>query len=210
MEKTMELDLVLKEVISKKMQITMALDIIKEKLAYLEGQIYQLSPLDFQRAEADSDPIIEDEPEEIRPILYTIQQLSRIIRRSTYYRNKVGFQENFEELKEVSHELTAVKNVFENVTANSSLGKLKFKGSLQELCIWLDEMQENGRFEVAPARSAVISCFLIDNRNISPDSYSATKSRLKKAKEDEEARKAHAKHKEELLGTAVNQSSPSS
>ena len=206
----MELDLVLKEVISKKMQITMALDIIKEKLAYLEGQIYQLSPLDFQRAEADSDPIIEDEPEEIRPILYTIQQLSRIIRRSTYYRNKVGFQENFEELKEVSHELTAVKNVFENVTANSSLGKLKFKGSLQELCIWLDEMQENGRFEVAPARSAVISCFLIDNRNISPDSYSATKSRLKKAKEDEEARKAHAKHKEELLGTAVNQSSPSS
>jgi len=210
MEKTMELDLVLKEVISKKMQITMALDIIKEKLAYLEGQIYQLSPLDFQRAEADSDPIIEDEPEEIRPILYTIQQLSRIIRRSTYYRNKVGFQENFEELKEVSHELTAVKNVFQNVTANSSLGKLKFKGSLQELCIWLDEMQENGRFEVAPARSAVISCFLIDNRNISPDSYSATKSRLKKAKEDEEARKAHAKHKEELLGTAVNQSSPSS
>lgn len=206
----MELDLVLKEVISKKMQITMALDIIKEKLAYLEGQIYQLSPLDFQRAEADSDPIIEDEPEEIRPILYTIQQLSRIIRRSTYYRNKVGFQENFEELKEVSHELTAVKNVFQNVTANSSLGKLKFKGSLQELCIWLDEMQENGRFEVAPARSAVISCFLIDNRNISPDSYSATKSRLKKAKEDEEARKAHAKHKEELLGTAVNQSSPSS
>lgn len=81
---------------------------------------------------------------------------------------------------------------------------------MRDLCYWLDEMQEAGVLEVAPGRSAVISCFQVNNRDISPESYSVTRSRLKKAKEDDEKRKAHAKHKEELLGTAVNQSSPSS
>jgi len=203
----MELDLLLKEVLSKKMQITMALDIIKEKLAYLEGQLQQIAPLERRPS---IDPMIEEEPEEIRPILYTIQQLSRVIRHSTHSKDQIGFQENLEELREVSQELTAVKNVFQKVTSNSSLGKLKFNGTLQELCIWLDEMQEDRKFEVMPSRSAVISCFLIDNREILPESYSVTKSRLKKAKEEEKKRKARAEHMEELLGKSTNQSAPGS
>lgn len=208
----MELDLVLKEVISKKMQITMALDIIKEKLAYLEGQLRQISPFELQQEEPGFDPIIEDEPEEIRPILYSIQKLSKALHRPPYFKDLTAFQDSFEErLREVvSRELDSVADLTQKVTRNSNLGKLKFKGTLLELCIWLDEIQKAGKLEVAPTRSAIIDCFLIDNREISPGSYSATKSRLKKAKEDEEERKAHAKHKEELLGTAVNQSSPGS
>lgn len=208
----MELDLVLNEVISKKMQITMALDIIKEKLAYLEGQLRQIPLFQLQYEEPSIDPIIEDEPEEIRPILYTIQKLSKALHRPPYFKDLADFQEGIEEgIREVvSRELDNVVDFTQKLTRNSNMGKLKFKGTLLELCIWLDEIQKAGKLEVAPTRSAIIDCFLIDNREISPGSYSATKSRLKKAKEDEEARKAHAKHKEELLGTAVNQSSPGS
>ncbi len=200
----MDLDRLLEEVLSKKMQITMALNIIKEKLAYLEGQLQQIAPLERRPS---FDPIIEEEPEEIRPILYTIQQLSRAIRHSTHSKEQIGFQENLEELREVSNELTAVKNVFQKVTNNSSLGKLKFNGTLQELCIWLDKMQEDKKFAVMPSRSAVISCFLIDNRDISPESFSVTKSRLRKAKEKEKKRKARAEHMDELFGKAPSQSS---
>jgi hypothetical protein len=208
----MDLDIVLNDVLSKKLQITTALAIIKENLAFLEGQLRQISPFESQHEEPCFDPIIEEEPEEIRPILYTIQKLSKALHRPPYLRDHIAIQENFiEEIREVMNdELDNVVDVVQKVTRNSSFGKLKFRGTLRELCIWLDEMQKAGILEVAPGRSAVISCFQVDNRDIQPESYSVTKSRLKKAQEDEEERKAHARHKEELLGTVVNQSSPGS
>ncbi len=208
----MDLDIVLKDVLSKKLQITTALDIIKERLAYLEGQLRQISPFELQHNEPSIDPIIEEEPEEIRPILYTIQKLSKALHQPPSLRDYAVSQTSFiEEIREaVSIEFNNASSVFQKVARNSDIGKLKFNGTLKELCLWLEEVQKEGKLEIPPARTAIISCFLINNRDISPESYSATKSRLKNASDEEKKRQERSKHRNKLLGKSTNQSSPGS
>ena len=54
------------------------------------------------------------------------------------------------------------------------------------------------------------SCFQVNDRDIPPQSYSVTRSRLNSAKKAEKDREARAKRRAELLGKATNQSSPGS